>query len=362
MSEPVSMRMSGAVAQWLVPVASIACAALVGMLICSAMGYDGPTITREIFITPIVNSYKWPDLVVRAAPMILIAAGLAVCFRAGVWNIGAEGQYLMGGIGATAIAIATDGLTGSWILPTMMLIGALTGAAWASIAGWLRARFEVSEVLATLMLTYISVQILNFLVSGIWRNPASLGLPATAYFGPSQTLPPIFSGSIVHYEAPIAVVVVILVWVAMRYSVFGYFSRVVGLAPRSSGYSGIPSTAVLFAVLALSGAISGLAGAAEAAGSFGRLSLSFPTNQGFSAIVVVFLARLNPLALIPAGLVIALVRVGGELAQMRAGIPSAAASIFEILTLLFLLSGDALASHLGVILKWRKSSLSEVRS
>jgi ABC-type uncharacterized transport system permease subunit len=333
-------------AQWIVPLASVACAALTGMLLFSLLGFDGPAVTRQIFLAPLIDPYHWPDLALQATPLILIGAGLAICFAAGVWNIGAEGHYIMGGIGATAVALWSDGRTDFWILPAMMLVGMLAGAAWASLAALLKVRLKISEVISTLMLNYIAVQVLNYLVSGPWRSPTSLGMPATDYFGPGQTLPPIIPGSTLHYGALMAVAVALLAWITMRSSLFGFFARVVGMAPRAARYSGIPLNAVVFGGLALSGALSGLAGAAEVSGSFGKLSLSFPAGHGFSAIIVVFLARCNPLALLASALVIALVRVGAELAQINTGIPSAVGSIFEVLTLVFLLMGDVAARSL----------------
>ena len=342
---------SGPLALFSVPVIAVVLAALFGSLLFTLAGFDGVEIAYDIFVLPLVSPYKWPDLVVYAAPLVMIAAGLALCFRASIWNVGVEGQYILGGIGATAVAIWTKDQSGLWILPLMMIAGALAGGVWAAGAALLRCRFGISEVISTLMLTYVAIQVLNYLVSNVWRSPTVLGMPSTSYFGASQTLPPLVQGTLIHYGLVFAPIVAIAAWLAMRFTLFGFFASVAGLSPSAASFAGISAARVASATLLTSGALAGLAGASEVSGTIGKLALNFPSGYGFSAIVVVFLARLNPVAAIPAALMIALVRVGGDLSQMRAGAPSAAAGLFEVIMLVFLLVGDAVADRVPRVLR-----------
>lgn len=329
---------------------------ILGTLIFSAIGYDGFGAVREIFLTPILNPLKWQDLAVKAAPLILIAVGLSVGYRANVWNIGAEGQYIVGGLAATGVALATYEMSGWWILPLMGLAGALGGMAYASLPAFLRTKLNVNEILTTLMLTYVSVQMLNFLVFGPWKSPTSFGQPQTVMFTPDQTLPYIIPGTIVQAGAPIVIIIALFFWIILSKSVFGFQIRTVGSAPRAARYGGFSANQTIWLALLIGGGMAGLAGMLEVAGPFTRMVPQFPTNYGFTAIIVAFLGRLHPLGVVLAGVVLAITFVGGEVAQTTIGLPNAAVGIFQAMMLFLLLAGDVLVRY-RVVIVGRKSKV-----
>ncbi len=331
--------------QYLTPVAAVVLTMVSGAIIFSLIGYDGLGAVRDIFLTPLTNSFKWQDLGVKAAPLIIIGVGLSISYRANVWNIGAEGQYVMGGLAATWVALATHGMTGAWILPLMMLAGFVGGAAYAAIPAFFRTRLNVNEILTSLMLTYVSVQLIYYLVRAPWKDPMGMGFPQTRVFSEAARLPTIFPGTIVHVGVPIAIVVALIAWFIMSRSVFGYRMRVVGAAPNAARYGGFSENKTIWLALLVSGALAGLAGMLEVAGPFQRMVPGFPTNYGFTAIIVAFLGRLSPLGVIFAGIVMAITFVGGEVAQTTIGLSSAATGVFQAMMLFYLLAGDILIRY-----------------
>lgn len=327
------------------PIAAVALTMVVGAIIFSLIGYNGTGAVREIFLTPLTNPYKWQDLGVKAAPLIIIGVGLSIAFRANVWNIGAEGQYIMGGVAATGVALFTWGMTGWWILPLMMLAGMAAGMAYAAIPALLKTRLNVNEILTSLMLTYASVQLIYYLIRGPWKDPMGIGFPQTRLFSEAARLPTVIPGTIVHLGVPIAVIVGIIAWFIMTRSVFGYRMRVVGAAPHAARYGGFSENKTIWLAMLVSGGLAGFAGMLEIAGPFQRMVPGFPTNYGFTAIIVAFLGRLNPLGVIIAGVVLAITFVGGEVAQTTIGLPNAATGIFQAMMLFFLLAGDILVKY-----------------
>ncbi|OJX51949.1 ABC transporter permease [Devosia sp. 66-22] len=327
------------------PIAAVLLTMVLGAIVFTLLGYDGVGAVREIFISPLVNSYKWQDLAVKAAPLIIIAVGLAISYRANVWNIGAEGQYIIGAVVGTGVGLATNSMTGWWIMPLMMLAGAAGGAAYAAVPAFLRVRFRVNEILTTLMLTYVSVYVLNYLVFGPWKSPTSMGQPQTVMFSADQSLPYIIPGTIVQLNAPIAIVVALVAWLVFSRFVFGFQIRVVGAAPHAARYGGFSADRTVWLALLISGGLAGFAGVLEAMGPFGRLVPQFPTNYGFTAIIVAFLGRLHPIGVILAGLIVALSFVGGEMAQISIKLPFAAVGIFQAMMLFLLLASDLLVRY-----------------
>jgi len=315
------------------PVAAVVLTMFIGAIIFSLIGYDGIGAVREIFFTPLTNAFKWQDLGVKAAPLIIIGVGLSIAYRANVWNIGAEGQYIMGGLG------------GWWTLPAMMIAGVAGGAAYAAIPALLRTRLNVNEILTSLMLTYASVQLIYYLVRAPWKDPMGMGFPQTRRFASEALLPNIIPGTIVHAGVPIAIIVALVAWFIMTRSVFGYQMRVVGAAPHAARYGGFSENKTIWLALLVSGGLAGLAGMLEVAGPFQRMVPGFPTNYGFTAIIVAFLGRLNPLGVIFAGIVMAITFVGGEIAQTTIGLSNSATGVFQAMMLFFLLAGDILVRY-----------------
>lgn len=327
------------------PLFAVVLTMILGAIIFSLMGYDGLGAVREIFLTPLTNTLKWQDLAVKAAPLIIIGVGLSIGYRANVWNIGAEGQYIIGGLAATGVALATMEMTGWWILPAMGIAGILGGMAYVAVPAYLRVRLRVNEILTTLMLTYVSVNILNYLVFGPWKSSRSFGQPVTDAFTEFQTLPYIIPGTIVQAGAPIAIIVAVIAWFAMSKSVFGFQIKTVGTAPMAARYGGFSAKQTVWLALLISGGLAGLAGMLEVAGPFGRMVPQFPNSYGFTAIIVAFLGRLNPLGVILAGIVLAITFVGGEVAQTTIGLPNAAVGIFQAMMLFLLLASDILVRY-----------------
>ncbi|POR48940.1 ABC transporter permease [Bosea psychrotolerans] len=327
------------------PLIAVLLTMLIGMIVFSAMGYDGFHAVRDIFLTPFLEPQRWPDLGVKAAPLVMIALGLAIGFRANVWNIGAEGQYIMGAIAGTGVALATYDMTGWWILPAMALAGILGGMAWAAIPAFLRVKLGVSEILTSLMLTYVAVQGLYYLVRGPWKDPDGFNFPQTRMFTPDQTLPVLAEGSLIHLGIPLALVIAVIAWLVMEKTTAGYAVKVVGLAPAAARHGGFSSDRVTWATLLAGGGLAGLAGLFEAAGPFGQLTPQFPTGYGFTAIIVAFLGRLNPLGIVFGGIVLAATYVGGEIAQTTVKLPQAATGMFQALLLFMLLATDVLVRY-----------------
>ncbi|WP_235935932.1 ABC transporter permease [Devosia aurantiaca] len=327
------------------PIVAVLLTMIVGAILFSLIGFDGVGAVREIFITPFTNTYKWQDLGVKAAPLIIIGVGLSIAYRANVWNIGAEGQYVVGGLAATGVALATYQMTGWWILPLMILAGMAGGALYGAIPALLRTRLGVNEILTSLMLTYVSVQAIYYLVRAPWKDPMGMGFPQTRRFAADALLPNILPGTIVHAGVPIAIIVALVAWFVMSRSVFGYQMRVVGAAPHAARYGGFSENRTIWLAFLVSGALAGLAGALEVSGPFQRMVPGFPTNYGFTAIIVAFLGRLDPLGVIFGGLVIAVTFVGGEIAQTSIGLSNSATGVFQAMMLFFLLAGDLLVRY-----------------
>jgi simple sugar transport system permease protein len=327
------------------PVAAVVLTMIVGAVIFSLIGYDGLGAVREIFLTPLTNAYKWQDLGIKAAPLIIIGVGLSIAYRANVWNIGAEGQYIIGGLSGTGVALLTYGMTGWWVLPLMILAGMAGGADYAAIPAFFKTRLNVNEILTSLMLTYASVQLLYYLIRAPWKDPMGLGFPQTRLFSEAARLPTIIPGTIVHLGVPIAVLVGLVAWFVMSRSVFGYRMRVVGAAPHAARFGGFSEHPTIWLAFLVSVGLAGLAGVLEVAGPFQRMVPGFPANYGFTAIIVAFLGRLNPLGVIVAGVVLAITFVGGEVAQTTIGLPNAATGIFQATMLFFLLAGDILIKY-----------------
>ena len=328
------------------PLIAIGLTMLIGMVVFTAMGYDGFHAVESIFLTPFLEPQRWGDIGVKGAPLVMIALGLAIGFRANVWNIGAEGQYVMGAIAGTGVALLTYDMTGWWILPAMVLAGILGGMAWVAIPAFLRVKLQVSEILTSLMLTYVAVQFLYFLVRGPWKDPGGFNFPQTRMFTADQTLPTVLEGTLVHLGIPAALVLAVIAWLLMEKTTAGYAIKVVGLAPAAARHGGFSAARTTWATLLISGALAGLAGLFEAAGPFGQLTPQFPVGYGFTAIIVAFLGRLNPLGIVFGGIVLAGTYVGGEIAQSTVRLPQAATGLFQAMLLFMLLATD-------VLVRWR---------
>jgi ABC-type uncharacterized transport system permease subunit len=334
------------------PIASVLLTMLIGVIFFDAIGIDGQRAVLDIFVSPLLLPYKWQDVAVKAAPLIIIALGLSIGNRANVWNIGAEGQYLMGALAAAGVGIAAGGAGGGFIMALMVLAGIGGGTAWASVPAVLKTRFGVNEILSSLMLTYVALQVLSYLVGGPWKDPNGRNFPATAPLLPDQALPTFVLPTIaegmsmtVHLGVLIALVLPFVFWALMARSVFGYQVRVVGSAPQAARHGGFDSNHTIWLSMLIGGGMAGLAGSLEFAGQLKTINLGFPSGYGFTAIIVAFLGRLHPIGVLIAGIVLAITFVGGQVAQTTVKIPNATAGIFQALMLFFILASDVLVRN-----------------
>ena len=276
---------------------------------------------------------------------MLIALGLAVCFRSNVWNIGAEGQYILGAIAASGVALLADKSTGGWMVVPVMLAGVLGGMAWAGLTALLRDRFHANEILVSLMLVYVAVQLLGYLVFGPWKDPNGYNFPQTQTFEAATRIPRLFAGSRVNIGLLLALAGVALTWVFLFRTRAGFAQQVGGMAPAAARYAGFSSRRALWTALLISGATAGLAGALEVAGPIGQLTPYVPVGYGFAAIIVAFVGRLHPVGMVFSALLMSMFYIGGELAQSRLGLPKSLTGVFQGLLLFSLLACDTLVNY-----------------
>jgi simple sugar transport system permease protein len=328
----------------LTPILSVIATMLVGVIVFDALGIDGQRAVVDIFITPLLASYKWQDVAVKAAPLIIIALGLSIGNRANVWNIGAEGQYIIGALCAAGVGIAAGTAGGPVIMVLMVLAGIVGGSAWASVPAVLKTRLGVNEILSSLMFTYVALQVLSYLVGGPWKDPNGRNFPATAPLTADQALP-LLPFTSVHIGVGIAVILPFVFWLVMSRSVFGYQIRVVGSAPNAARHGGFDSNQTVWAAMLIGGGMAGLAGALEFTGALKTINLGFPSGYGFTAIIVSFLGRLHPIGVLIAGVVLAVTYVGGQVAQTTVHIPNSTAGIFQAMMLFFILASDILVRY-----------------
>ncbi len=311
-----------------------------GFVIFAVLGRDPLEAFYVFFVTPVADLYGVGELLLKAAPLMLIGLGLAVGFRAQVWNIGAEGQLAFGAIFGGGLALYFHGSESPWLLPAMIAAGALGGMAWAAIPALLRTRFNTNEILVSLMLNYVAILILSYLVHGPWRNPEGFAFPESREFGEAALLPILIEGTRMNAGLLIALAAVGVGWVFMTKSFAGFQMRVAGLAERAARYAGFSSHRVVWTGLLVGGACAGVAGVCEVAGPIGQLLPSVSPGYGYAAIVVAFVGRLHPLGILLASLLMSLLYLGGEAAQMGLGLPAAVTGLFQGLLLFFLLAAD----------------------
>ncbi|MBL4926679.1 ABC transporter permease [Fuscibacter oryzae] len=327
------------------PILAVVATMFIGMIVFDFLGIDGFRAVIDIFLTPLLASYKWQDVAVKAAPLIIIALGLSVGNRAQVWNIGAEGQYIIGALAAAGVGIAFGPVGGFFVILLMIIAGMIGGSAWAAVPAVLRTRFNVNEILSSLMLTYVAAQVLSYMVGGPWKDPNGRNFPATAPLTEAQSLPIVVPGTTIHLGVLIALILPFVFWLVMSRAVFGYQVRVVGSSPQAARHGGFDSRRTIISTLMIGGAMAGLAGALEFTGALKAINLGFPSGYGFSAIIVSFLGRLHPIGCLIAGIVLAVTYVGGQVAQTTVHIPNATAGIFQAMMLFLILASDILIRY-----------------
>jgi general nucleoside transport system permease protein len=285
------------------------------------------------------------EIVLKTGPLLLIAQGLAVGYRADVWNIGAEGQLIIGGIAAGALALAFQDSNSVLILPAMILVGAVAGAAWAGIAALLRVRCNASEILTTFMLSGVALQLLYYLVTGPLRDPAGLNFPQSATFGDAALFGALIPDTRANTSLLLGLAATLVAYVFMERSVHGFRLIVGGLAPNAARYAGFSEARAVWIGLLAGGACAGLAGVGEVAGPIGMLQRVLSPGYGFAAIIVAFLGGLHPIGIVFAAALMALLYVGGDFALVSASVPTAFTMIFQSLLLTFYLAGALLMTY-----------------
>lgn len=330
---------------WLTPVLAVALTLVCGMALFAGMGFDPLDALYAYFVEPVSTRFGLAELAVKTTPLTLVAVGLAIGFRANVWNIGAEGQLTMGAVLGGGLALAAYGAEGPWLMPLMLVAGALGGMAWAAIPAFLRTRFNASEILTSLMLVYVAGLLLNWLVHGPWRDPDGFNFPQSRMFNPEALLPSLLDGTRLHLGFPLALVAVAAGWFLLARTFVGFQIKVLGLTPAAASYAGFDRNRLVWFCLLASGALAGLAGVVEAAGPIGQLVPSISPGYGFTAIIVAFLGRLHPAGILPAAALVALSYIGGESAQITMQLPVAVTGVFQGMLLFFLLASDVLIRY-----------------
>jgi len=311
------------------PIIAVILTMIAGGIMFAALGKPPLEAIRIIFWDPLFDpnfaSYSRPQLLVKAGPLILIAIGLSIGFKAGIWNIGAEGQYILGAVFGAAVALAAYPADSVLLFPAMVVAGAFGGWLWAMIPAILRTKFA----------------------QGLLKNPEGYGFPGSRNLQqyPSAFNAEVIANSGMHWGVISAFIAVIFAYVMMTRHIRGFEVRLMGEAPKAARFSGVSTTRLVVFCLGISGALAGLAGMFEVSGPSGQITIDFNSGYGFTAIIVAFLGRLHPIGILLAGLLMALTYIGGELAQLMLGLPGASIQLFQGMLLLFLLATDIFTNY-----------------
>jgi general nucleoside transport system permease protein len=327
------------------PVLALLLTVIIGVILFAALGKDPVRGLQVFFWEPIKSSYALGELMVKATPLLIIALGLAVCFRSNVWNIGAEGQFVMGAIFAGGVALLADKDTGRWIVVAVILAGVLGGMVWAGITALLRDKFNANEILVSLMLVYVADMVLSYMVFGPWKDPQGYNFPQSKTFDAVTKIPKLMDGSRMTIGLLLGLLGAAGLWIFLFRTRAGFAQLVGGLAPAAARYAGFSSRRALWTALLMSGGAAGLAGALEVAGPIGQLTPYVPAGYGFAAIIVAFVGRLHPVGIIFSAILMSMFYIGGELAQSRMGLPKSITGVFQGLLLFSLLACDTLMAY-----------------
>lgn len=329
------------------PLLAVLLTVLCGAVLFVALGKDPLAGLAVFFVEPVRDLQGLSELGVKVAPLLMIAVGLAICFRANVYNIGAEGQLVLGAIagGAAGLWIDEAGITGAGAIALMLAAGMAGGMAWAAVTAFLRDRFNANEILVSLMLVYIAQLLLSWLVHGPLMDPEGFNFPQSKMVSDALLLPIVLPETRLHLGLVLALAAAAAGWLYLSRSVSGFRLQVGGMAPMAARYAGFSSRGALWTSMLICGALAGLAGVAEVAGPLGQLTPSVSPGYGFAAIIVAFVGRLHPIGVVFASVIMAMFYIGGELAQSRLGMPSAITGVFQGILLFALLACDVLIHY-----------------
>lgn len=327
------------------PVLALILTVAMGIGLFVLLGKDPVRGLQMFFWEPLKSAYALGELMVKATPLLIIALGLAVAYRSNVWNIGAEGQFVIGAVAASGVALLADKETGRWIVVAVVLAGTIGGMCWAGLVAWLKDRFYANEILVSLMLVYVADMVLGYLVYGPWKDPAGYNFPQSKTFEAVAQIPRLMTGSRVSAGLILALIGVVAVWIFLFRTRAGFAQQVGGLAPAAAKYAGYSSRKALWIALMVSGGAAGLAGALEVAGPIGQLTPYVPAGYGFAAIIVAYVGRLHPVGMVFSAVLMSMFYIGGELAQSRMGLPKSITGVFQGLLLFTLLACDTLVAY-----------------
>ena len=341
----VSRAQSSNIMNIFAPIIAVILTLITGSIIFSIMGFNAFFALHTFFISPISTTYGISELLIKATPLALIATGLAFCFKNNIYNIGAEGQLTMGAIFGGGIGIYFHDTNSFWLLPLMIIGGAIGGSLWAMIPALLKNKFNTNEILTSLMLVYVALFILDYLVVGPWRDPEGYSFPKTRSFSDSGRMPLLFEGLRIHIGLIITLILIFISWFVFAKTIFGFQLKVSGFSPIAARYAGFNQKILIYLAFGICGAFAGIAGLAEVSGPIGLIYRDISPNYGFTAIIVAFLGRLHPLGIIFASLIIALTYLGAEDAQLFMQVPAAVGFLFQGLVLFYLLGADFLVKY-----------------
>ncbi|WP_319520012.1 ABC transporter permease [uncultured Martelella sp.] len=324
------------------PLIAFALTVFFGAIMFALLGKDPVEALYRFFIEPLFDIWSLHELMIKAAPLIMIAVGLTVCYRSNIWNIGAEGQFTVGAMVGSIVPVYFYDWSSPLLLPIMLVMGTVGGALYAGIPALLKSYFNTNEILTSLMLVYVAQLFLDWLVRGAWRNPEGFNFPQTREFVDAAMLPEMVSSGRAHYGFALAILAAFAVWFMMRFTLKGFEVNVIGQSQRAGRFAGFSSRKMIWFCFLLSGGLAGLAGISEISGALGYLQPQISPGYGFTAIIVAFLGRLNPLGTIISGLVLALTYIGGEGVQFTLGVSDKMTRVFQGMLLFFVLSCDTL--------------------
>ena len=327
------------------PLIAVVFTVLTAMVMFALLGVDPVLAIETFFIEPVSSLDGLSELLVKATPLVLIGVGLSLGFQANVWNIGAEGQLVIGALAGGGLALAFFDQQSVFLMPAMLACGVLGGMVWAGIPAFLKTRYNTNEILTSLMLTYVGLLVLSYLVHGPWKDPQGMNFPESRLFHDSALLPVVIEGTRLNIGALIALFMVVLGWILISRHVIGFQIKVIGMAPMAASFAGFKEKRLIWLTLLISGGCAGLAGVIELSGPIGQIVPSISPGYGFTAIIVAFLGRLHPVGVLLAGLLMALTYLGGDSAQITMNLPNAVTGVFQGMLLFFLLASDVLIKY-----------------
>lgn len=331
----------------MVPAGSILAALIVCAVFLSITGRNALEVYTAMLSGALGSKYGLTETVVKAIPLMLCALGISAAFRMQLWNIGGEGQFYMGAFAASWLPLMFPDTSAVMMLPIMFVFGAAAGGLWGLVPALLRARWNVNEIITTLMLNYVAVLWVDYLVYGPWKDPKGFNFPLSAKF-PESALLPTIGDSRIHLGLLFAAAIACLFWLVFFRSRWGYEIRVIGASEQAARYAGMNIRKNIFLVMMLSGAVCGIAGMSEVSGITGRLQPGISPGYGYTAIIIAWLSKLNPLVIMAVAVLFGALQVGGYFVQTM-GIPASVAGMLQGAILFFVVGGEFLTRYRFVL-------------